>query len=95
VLRLEPTMMQQRLEEPRQEWERERADKDAMIVDLREDRDAGAHWWKNCCRRPKPADNRAYNLGIGGMSAKKPRGPGRHRSVRCLFIPFRRSRTFR
>jgi hypothetical protein len=39
AVRLELAMMQQRLEELRQERERERADKDAVIADLREDRD--------------------------------------------------------
>jgi hypothetical protein len=39
AVRLELAMMQQRLEELRQERERERIDKDAVIADLREDRD--------------------------------------------------------
>jgi hypothetical protein len=39
VVRLELAMMQQRFEQFQQERERERTDKDAVITDLREDRD--------------------------------------------------------
>jgi hypothetical protein len=39
VMRAELVMMRERLEDERAERERERADKDAVIADLREDRD--------------------------------------------------------
>jgi hypothetical protein len=39
MMRLELALMQQRLEDLRGERERERADRDAIIADLREDRD--------------------------------------------------------
>jgi hypothetical protein len=55
VMRLELAMMQQRLEELRQERERERADKDAVIADLREDRDR----WRTQAEKLLLTDQRA------------------------------------
>jgi hypothetical protein len=63
VLRLELAMMQQRLEEPRQEWERERADKDAMIADLREDRDRRRILPEKLLRTPKTGGQSRLRLG--------------------------------
>ena len=55
MLRLELAMMQQRLEELQQERERERTDKDAVIADLREDRDR----WRTQAEKLLLTDQRA------------------------------------
>jgi hypothetical protein len=55
VLRIELAMMQQRMDDLRQERERERADKDAMIADLREDRDR----WRTQAEKLLLTDQRA------------------------------------
>jgi excisionase family DNA binding protein len=55
VMRRELAMMQQRLEEFQHERERERTDKDAVIADLREDRDR----WRTQAEKLLLTDQRA------------------------------------
>jgi hypothetical protein len=58
AMHLELALMQQRLEELRQERERERADKEAVIADLREDRDR----WRTQAEKLLLTDQRAQAI---------------------------------
>jgi hypothetical protein len=63
LLRVELALMQQRVDELRQERERERADKDAVIADLREDRDR----WRTQAEKLLLTDQRAKAADVIAM----------------------------